>query len=249
MNLTASINKFSKISLEEMNSVKLMDRVESKFLLSIDDLPRIFNEVENDYRIVNINDNLIPEYKTVYFDTDDMLFYNEHHRKRNERYKVRFRNYVNSNITFFEVKHKKNGRVNKKRIQVANEEFKLNDENREFLEESKLDKLNLDRKLTNHYSRITLVSNHTIERVTFDINVRFNHGENSSSLDNLVIVELKQAELSRLSPIYLALRKANIKPFKLSKYCVGLIKTYGLDVIKYNRFKKKLLKIEKITSI
>lgn len=224
-----------------------MDRVETKFLLSIKKLPKIFKEIENDYRIVSINDNKIPEYKTVYFDTENFFFYNEHHRKRKDRYKVRFRNYVNSDLTFFEVKHKKNGRVDKKRKIVENENFKLDTSNVDLLEESDLDKLELKNKLSNYYSRITLVSKHSIERVTFDMDIRFEHEGKKSSLNNLVIVELKQAKLSRDSPIYKALKNANIKPFTMSKYCIGLIKTYGTKALKYNRFKKKLLRINEIT--
>ncbi len=247
MNLVNAISLFPTISLEEMNSVKLMDRVETKFLLSIKQLPEIFQQIENDYRIVKINNSVVPDYKTVYFDTENLFFYNEHHRKRKDRYKVRFRNYVNSNLTFFEVKHKKNGRVDKKRMIVENETFTLDSTNENMLKESELDKLDLSEKLVNYYSRITLVSKHTIERVTFDMDIRFEHKEKKSTLDNLVIVELKQAKLSRNSSIYLALKNANIKPFTMSKYCIGLIKTYGLNTLKYNRFKKKLLKIDKIT--
>jgi hypothetical protein len=246
MNLATSIKLFPEITLEEMNNVKLMDRVETKFLLSLKDLPSIFQVLHNDYRVVNINDNVIPDYKTVYFDTDDYFFYHEHHRKRKDRYKVRFRNYVESELTFLEVKHKKNGRVDKKRNRVENEVFLISDDE-PLLIDAGLGAFNLKEKLTNYYSRITLVSKHSIERVTFDLNIKFEHEDNNESLDNLVIVELKQAKLSRVSPIYNALKKASIKPYTMSKYCIGLIKTAGKEAVKYNRFKKKLLKIKNIT--
>lgn len=241
------LNLFTKITLDEMNKVKLMDRIETKFLLTFDQLPAILDKIREDYFIVSIEGNIVSEYKTVYFDTDKLFFFNEHQRKRKDRFKVRFRNYVDSDITFLEVKHKKNGRVDKKRIEVENEVYSLNSKNSTLLIESNLDHLNLKEQLSNNYNRITLVSKHNIERVTFDFNVRFMSESAFHSLNNLVIAELKQEKLSRTSPIYRTLKKAHVKPYSVSKYCIGLIKTKGLENLKYNRFKKKLLQIEKIT--
>ena len=70
-----ALQAFSKISLEEMNGAKLMDRVEGKFILSAKQLPEILNQIKNDYRVVSILGNLTPSYKTVYFDTDSLYFY------------------------------------------------------------------------------------------------------------------------------------------------------------------------------
>ena len=141
-----ALQAFSKISLEEMNGVKLMDRVESKFILSAKQLPEILNQIKNDYRVVSILGNLTPSYKTVYFDTDSFYFYHEHHRGRKNRYKVRFRNYVESNLTFLEVKHKQNGRIDKQRIKVNNNNFILSPEDLMFLKEANIDQTELKQK-------------------------------------------------------------------------------------------------------
>jgi len=241
-----SIQNYATISLAEMNDVKLMDRVETKYILSAKQLPQILNQLQNDYRVVSIDDVVMPTYKTVYFDTDSLYFFKEHHRKRNNRYKVRFRNYVDSNLTYLEVKHKQNGRVDKQRVKVENNNYLLDAENQLFLKDANIDQTDLKKQLTNYYKRITLVSNHSVERVTFDMNINFKYQEVETSLDNIVIVELKQPNLSRTSPIYTALKNAQVKPYNVSKYCIGLIKTHGLDEVKHNRFKKKLLKINKI---
>ncbi len=244
-----ALQAFSKISLEEMNGVKLMDRVESKFILSAKQLPEILNQIKNDYRVVSILGNLTPSYKTVYFDTDSFYFYHEHHRGRKNRYKVRFRNYVESNLTFLEVKHKQNGRIDKQRIKVNNNNFILSPEDLMFLKEANIDQTELKQKLTNHYKRITLVSNHSVERVTFDIDVNFKYHEFNSGLKNVVIVELKQPTLSRTTPIYKVLKDAQIKSYNVSKYCIGLIKTHGIEKVKYNRFKKKIIQLNKINAL
>ena len=229
-----------------MDKVKLMDRIETKFVLSAKQLPDILERIKNDYRIASIAGNTNPEYKTVYFDTDHYFFYHEHHRKRKDRFKVRFRNYVDSNLTFLEVKHKKNGRIDKQRIKVENEQFSIDSESESFLKESDIDKTDLKIKLTNSYHRITLVANQSVERVTFDMDIKFKYKDTESEMDNLVIVEIKQPFLSRTTPVYKALRESQIKPYNISKYCIGLISTHNEEKIKYNNFKKKLIKINKI---
>ncbi len=247
--LEEELHKFETISLQEMDKVKLMDRIETKFVISTKHLPAVFDQVKNDYKIVSFDENRMPAYKTVYYDTDSLYFYHEHHRKRKDRYKVRFRNYVDSAITFLEVKHKKNGRVDKNRIMVENEKFVLHDEEEKFLKEANIHNEELKVKLYNYYNRITLVANETVERVTFDFNIAFQHEDSKSGLDNIVIVELKQPTLSRETPIYKALRNLQMKPYNVSKYCIGLIKTHGTDKLKYNRFKKKLNRLNKINAL
>ena len=247
--LEEQLHKFETISLEEMDKFKLMDRIETKFVISSKHLPAVFDQVKNDYKVVSFDDNRMPAYRTVYYDTDSLYFYHEHHRKRKDRYKVRFRNYVDSAITFLEVKHKKNGRVDKNRIMVENEKFVLHDEEEKFLREANILTEDLKVKLYNFYNRITLVANKSVERVTFDFNIAFQHGDSKSGLDNIVIVELKQPVLSRETPIYKALRNLQMKPYNVSKYCIGLIKTHGRDKLKYNRFKKKLNRLNKINAL
>ncbi|WP_258543795.1 polyphosphate polymerase domain-containing protein [Parvicella tangerina] len=230
-----------------MDKVALMDRIETKFVLSLNKLPMVLDCIKNDYRVVSFDDNKTPAYRTLYFDTDSLFFYHEHHRKRKDRYKVRFRNYVDSNITFLEVKHKKNGRVDKQRIKVQNEKINLSQEDELFLKEAKILKNDLKLKLINNYSRITLVSKSSVERVTIDFNIRFQFNEQSSQLENIGIIELKQPFLSRETSVFRALRDLQITPYNVSKYCIGVIKTHGKENVKYNRFKKKLIRLDKIT--
>lgn len=247
--LKQQLHIFPTISLEEMDKVGLMDRIETKFVLSLNDLPLILDRIKDYYKVVCIDDNVMLAYKTVYYDTDDLFFYHEHHRKRKDRYKVRFRNYVDSKITFLEVKHKKNGRIDKQRIAVENEQFILDKEGESFLKSVNIHKDDLHVKLSNSYQRITMVSNHSVERVTFDFSIKFKYKDAKSELDNIVIVELKQPELSRETAIFKVLRDLQIKPYSVSKYCIGILKTHGTDNVKYNRFKKKLIRLNKISEV
>ncbi|GAA5219485.1 polyphosphate polymerase domain-containing protein [Membranihabitans marinus] len=240
---------YHKISLEEMNNVKLMDRVETKYVFSAKQLPIILGQLQNDYKVLRISGTETPTYKTIYFDTDSLYFYKEHHRKRKNRYKVRFRNYVDSNLTFLEVKHKQNGRVDKQRIKVDTDHFYLSNEDKRFLSKANIHQGELKKQLTNYYNRITLISKHSVERVTFDLNINFKYNDVETGLDQVVILELKQPQLSRSTPIVKVLKNLQIRPYNVSKYCIGLIKTHGVQEVKHNRFKKKLLQLNKINTI
>ena len=65
-------------------------------------------------------------------------------------------------------------------------------------------------------------------------------------MDSLVIMELKQDGRARslLKEVLFDLR---IKPYKISKYCIGTAMTR--PDVKQNRFKKKLRKINKLKTL
>ena len=44
----------------------------------------------------------------------------------------------------------------------------------------------------------------------------------------------------------LLMKEQRIRPYRLSKYCLGSVEIYGEDKLKFNRFKKKLLYLKKI---
>ncbi|CAA6808091.1 MAG: Transporter [uncultured Aureispira sp.] len=237
------LSSFEPISLKEMDRVKLMNRVETKFLFGVDRLMEILEELKEDYQVVKIDGNMLPTYSSLYFDDSDFFFYNEHHRERTSRYKVRYRTYVDSNLSFLEVKHKYKGRTNKKRIKVEGVYDNMPPLHRDFLKEMQVPKSDLHAVMMNQYSRITLVSKHSVERLTLDINLSFKLGETQKDLKNIVIAELKQERVTRDSSFYKVVRQKEMRPYRLSKYCMGIIKLYGQEHIKYNRFKQKLLRL------
>jgi len=237
------LSSFEPISLKEMDRVKLMNRVETKFLFGVDRLIEILEELKEDYQVVKIDGNMLPTYRSLYFDSPEFFFYNEHHRERTSRYKVRYRTYVDSNLSFLEVKHKYKGRTNKKRIKVEGINPNMPISHQDFLKELMVPKSDLQAVMMNTYNRITLVSKHSIERLTLDINLSFQFGEKQKDLKNIVIAELKQERITRDSPFYKVVRQKEMRPYRLSKYCMGIIHLYGQENIKYNRFKKKLLRL------
>ena len=133
--LPAIIAKFSPISLNEMDDVKLMNRIDTKFAFNANKMPELLVQLMPFYRILEIDGQLIHDYKSLYYDTDDRKFYLDHHNGRVNRNKIRFREYVGSKLTFLEVKMKNNkGRTIKKRIQVAAISDELSDKQQQYIE-------------------------------------------------------------------------------------------------------------------
>lgn len=245
ISLVLTLSQFDPITLQEMDRVKLMNRVETKFLFALEQLEDILEELKKDYQVVKIEGNMLPAYRSLYFDDNDLFFYKEHHRGRNSRFKVRYRTYVDSNLSFLEVKHKYKGRTNKKRIKVDDIAFDMPVDHRNFLKQLQVAKLDLIPVMMNTYNRITLVAKHSIERLTLDVNLNFEFNEVKREMNKIVIAELKQERVSRDSPFYKLVRKKGMRPYRISKYCMGLIELYGLESLKYNRFKKKILRLKK----
>ena len=243
--LHSTTRLFDSIGLGEMNQVQLMNRVDTKFIFTKQKLIELLPVLKKDYFILKVGDNLISRYESLYYD-HELVNYDDHHRKRVNRYKIRYRTYIESKITFLEVKHKFNGRTDKRRISVDKIPSKLSDEHYEFIKMINPDFNRLKPSLMNRFSRITLVSKQFNERLTLDIDLSFEWENNTKLVENIIIAELKQGRSNRTSPFYKLMKNNYIRPFKISKYCVGIINMYGKENVKYNRFKKKLLQITKL---
>lgn len=195
------LRNFDSISLEEMDNVSLMNRTDTKFFFHSGLLPLLFNSIENDYRILTISDVRLNTYNTLYFDTPDYFLYNEHHRGKAQRLKVRYRKYCNTEKIFFEIKHKNNkGRTNKERIETENFNQSISGKCKRFLEcQTKLHADELKPSLGVTFQRMTLVNKFLPERIIIDTDLRFHlNGEHEGiNLNRLVIVELKQDRLIR----------------------------------------------------
>lgn len=240
---------FSKIGLGDMDSVKLMNRVDTKFVMTVDQLVEVLPLLNDHYHSVEIGSICVCSYESLYYDNEELDFYHDHHKKRLNRVKIRYRKYLDSDISFLEIKHKYKGRTNKMRIPSDELHKELPEEHVQFIDESvDLSFTNeLIPTLVNNYQRITLVGKDINERLTIDLNLSFRKDEQTADLDYLVIAELKQAKVSRKSPFFQLMKERQIRPFRLSKYCIGVLKlSQEEEDVKYNRFKKKLLKIDKL---
>ena len=238
--------EFDKITLEEMDGVKLMDRMDVKYLIPLHLLGPILEDAKAHYKLLEINQERLCAYETLYYDTESLDLYHTHQRGRSSRYKVRFRNYVGSNLSFFEIKFKNNkGRTLKTRIKQPNVfEPKLNPEETAFLEKTTpLRAHKLIGKLKVNYDRMTLVNKTSKERLTMDLNLTFLKAEKQKTYSQVVVAEVKQERLGA-SAIIDIFKKYNLRAGSISKYCLGVMSTE--NEIKANRFKPNFLHLNKI---
>ena len=94
------------------------------------------------------------------------------------------------------------------------------------------------------FSRITLVHKKKKERLTLDLDLTFYDENDKGDLQDLVIAEVKQEKTSNSSDFVRIAKEMRIFPMRISKYCISSI-NLNPD-LKYNRFKKKILFINKL---
>lgn len=244
--MTDLITDFAPITLEQMSSVKLMNRTDTKFVTTIEKLRLLLQMAQDDYYIQDIDGERNMMYDTTYFDTKNYDMYCQHQWGHTNRQKIRFRTYVSSNLQFMEVKTKNNkGRTKKKRIEVC--DMDLHDETkREFLDRTlRFDIDSLIPHMHNYFHRITLVNKAKTERLTIDTDLQFHciQTDTDYNMGDLVIIELKR-DGQVFSPVLEMLRKLRIFPHGFSKYCMGAALTN--EELNVNRFKRKLIEIDKI---
>jgi hypothetical protein len=240
------LSDFTSITLEEMDTVKLMDRTDTKYLFTSAQLPMILEELKKDYRVLNIKGNRLSHYESLYLDTPNFDLFYQHHRGKANRFKVRFRKYVESELAFFEVKFKNNkGRTIKDRVKQKQEiDGSVVDKAEALLKErTPLQASGLEAKLWVNYSRITLVNKNSPERVTIDLDLTFKNKEQNQLIQNLVIAEVKQDKAVTSAFIKL-MKKHHIREGSISKYCFGVISLF--EKIKHNNFKPKIIALNKI---
>lgn len=236
---------FSPISLADMDDVKLMNRTDTKFAFKLEKLPVLMENMMPFYRILEINGKLIHDYKSLYFDTDDRKFFLDHHNRRVNRNKIRFREYIGSALTFLEVKHKNNkGKTIKKRIKVDSIAERLTIKQQDFIEKVIGYRLDVYAKQWINFSRITFVHKEQKERLTIDIDLTYNNTDKKGDLKQIVIAEVKQERMSRSSDFMRIAKELHILPIRISKYCMS---TLDLNPsLKHNRFKEKVLFLTKL---
>ena len=252
------LQQFAPISLEQMSGVKLMNRIDTKFVMPRAMLPTLLTMAQADYRVQQIADKRTGEYDTTYYDTETLDMYIRHHDRQLVRQKIRVRTYVDSKLFFLEVKRKNNkGRTKKKRIALpgttlspdmigqGKEPMRVD----EFIaSKSRYTYEQISPRLRTMFTRITLVNNAQTERLTIDFDLSFTNIRTGRCVTypELVIVELKR-DGNVPSPMLDIMLRLRIHPLKISKYCIGTALT--TPEVKQNRFKAKIRKINKTISL
>ncbi len=240
------LKDFEPITLIEMDSVKLMNRTDTKFTFNRDQFSDVLKEILPYYRVLEVEGKRLSRYQTLYYDTLKYNLYNCHHNGELNRYKIRHRTYLESNIGFLEVKFKNNkGRTLKERIKKKDVPYGWEADTTTFLKaKTPYDPEILKPVIWVNYSRLTLVNKTSAERLTIDLDLEFIQGDEKRNLSSLVIAEVKQ-EKRKASPYLKVMKQFHIREGSISKYCMGIALTSG-NKVKKNNFKEKLLNLKHI---
>lgn len=246
--LAAVLQRLAPVGLEEMESIRLMNRIDTKYLTDCNTLLKVLEDAAAcGYRALCADGTKLIPYDSVYYDTSDLKMFTDHRNRKLVRQKVRTRCYLSSGLTFLEIKRKNNhGRTKKKRIDIPADklaDFRTDVRATAYLAgHSSFTADRISPELHTRFSRITLVNPEMTERLTLDMDLHFENIRygTTASLPGAVIIELKQdgRQPSRMRPILLARR---VKPFRISKYCVAV--TLTDPCARQGRFKLKIKKI------
>jgi len=245
MNTMEILEGFDSITLGEMDAVKLLNRQDVKFVFHHNLLPEILEKLKINYRVLSIEGNLFSQYETRYFDTPDLKMFIQHHNGKMNRHKVRFREYLDTGLTYFEIKFKTNkGRTIKDRVKLTDRNFTIQGELENLLrKKTGFLPAMLQEAIHVRYNRITLVQKNLMERLTFDIELNYSKEGITEGFPELVIAEVKQDRSSR-SPFTLIMQDHYISALSISKYCLGI--ACLAKNVKSNNFKPKLLHVKKL---
>ncbi len=246
--------QMAPIGLDDMKAVRLMNRMDQKYMASADQLDALLERVADGYYVQHIEGNPLAPYRTLYFDTADLHMYTMHHNQKLNRQKLRVRTYRSTDTTFFEIKNKDNKKkTHKVRIPVDVGMFDRVLEVPEVVQfvntNTPYPVATLHECLENRFERITLVDKAMTERVTIDRGITFHNRATGIDADisHLLVIEVKHEVGAPMSDIERALHELHILPRRMSKYCIGTALTD--PAAKHNRFKEKLLVIERINTL
>jgi len=246
------LDRFRGIDLAQMDSIKLMNRTDTKYLTDINTLKDILMHAQScGYLVFDISGKRVQDYKSLYYDSPALQMYLDHHNRKLVRQKLRTRCYGITGQTFLELKTKNNhGRTKKKRIEIESGQYYMNELSENQIVEWLNGKIsypidNMTPTLETVFNRITLINPEMTERSTIDFNLSFNNVANgkSAEMTGLAIIEVMQ-DGNNPSQLREIMRELRVKPIRISKYCVGIAMTD--NSAKSGRFKQKILLINKM---
>lgn len=243
---TNQLSLLRSVSLSELESVSLLNRMDSKYALRGEDLLKIFPCLVENYNILEINGIRVFSYENNYFDTPDLQFFRDHHNGYVNRIKVRSRRYVESNLCFFEIKKKeKVDRTNKHREELPSMISAIDDNRKNVIQDYTRKNIGeVTLILKNNFNRVTLVNHHFTERVTIDMNLHFIDNERDVKFGKIAIIEVKQSKDKHTSPLANSLKYHHIRSQSISKYVYGVISL--IPTVKKNNFMPIIKTIHKL---
>lgn len=230
------LSEYSSIDLSYLEKNFSTHKNEFKFVFHKELLPDLLKLLKNTHHILVVKHQYHQLYKTYYYDTPAFDMYYQAYLKKNLRYKIRWRNYIDTNTGFLEIKNKKNTyNIHKYKISLNQFPEKLYHQPAfNFIQtHSPFNPKELYPVIFTRYYRITLIHKNHFEKVTIDINLSFNNFQEEKKFNNPIILEIKTTDTTIPIEISNTLKKLNINKKIISKYSIGM-------ALMHNNIKKNI---------
>ncbi|WP_045732208.1 polyphosphate polymerase domain-containing protein [Pseudarthrobacter chlorophenolicus] len=225
-----NLHLFPSVGLDELNAeAALQTRVDRKYVLATGTARQLLATFGTDMRVLEMDGARSFAYDSVYFDTAALDSYLLAAHGRRRRYKIRTRTYVDSAISFLEVKTEGAREATvKERIPYRLEDrSRLTAEGLDYVRETLAAAVGsvpagpLEPVLETRYHRTTFYLQESGSRATIDTGVTWQRpGREPWVLDNAVILETKSG--STAGPLDRHLWAAGVRPSRISKFATGM---------------------------
>ncbi|HHE65343.1 MAG TPA: VTC domain-containing protein [Bacteroidetes bacterium] len=225
MDFIENIAAFEPVSTLEIGKVKYSDREEINFTFQNFLLQSIIESTKDNYSILSNSDQKYSTYKLLYFDTPRNRFYIDAHNGKRNRFVVRYRQCIESNTTYFEVKYiNKKGRKRKKKIKVAEIKNTLGEEELALLKKvmQKKKARKLQARLACDFKRTTLKAKQANDRVTIDGDIQFTYNNSDIHTLDLTLAKIRQERYTGASKFIKILRDHGVRRGQMSNYEQGM---------------------------
>ncbi|KQB83820.1 polyphosphate polymerase domain-containing protein [Corynebacterium oculi] len=233
--MTSTVNimeGLAPITLEEINAeAAMLTRVDRKYVMHATQLAEVLRHIPQDTRVLEIAGVRQQRYRTVYFDTDDLLSYRMTAQKRRRRFKVRTRVYQDTEVSFCEIKTAgPRGLTVKQRvpIEVAEALENMVPQHTAAWVDATLGAARVPTRhralrpvLFNQYRRTTLCPN-DLGRATIDTDIAFGHGAASEAVRGFGIVYIETKSGNSPSRLDRVLWSLGHRPARVSKFGTGM---------------------------
>jgi hypothetical protein len=228
--VVGSLRGLPAVGLEELNSeAALQTRVDRKYVVPEALARELLGTFDAEVRVLEMDGSRCFAYDSVYFDTEGLDSYLLAAHGRRRRYKIRTRTYVDSAISFLEVKTEgaREATVKERIPYDLADRARLTAEGLDYVRETLAAAVGgvpagpLGPVLETSYHRTTLYLSESGSRATIDTDVTWQlPGEPAWVLDGAVIVETKSG--SAAGPLDRHLWAHGVRPARMSKFATGM---------------------------
>ncbi len=242
----AALAGFPPASSELIEQRQLLRRIDSKYVVDAGRAAELVAMLAGTYAVLPVAGGGIATYRNLYFDTEDLRCFHDHRRGRRIRHKVRIRHYPDRELSYLEIKTKRNELVtDKQRRSIPFGSEDLGDSERVFIRAhtgALADSLQPGARID--YRRVCLIGLASEERLTIDLDLAITDATGTRhSLANLAIIEVKRPPVGAArTPARLALFALRARERSLSKYCAAIALTH--PAVRQNRLRPNLRVVE-----